>query len=395
MYPMSLSDAKARNAKARPKPYKIADGEGLFLLVTPAGGKYWRLKYFVGGKEKLLAVGVYPEVTLADAREKCAAARRLLAAGTDPAEAKREAKRLFLQKQDNTFELIAREWHRNRLGKWTPLHARKTLKRLESYVFPKLGQRPVAEISPAELLSVMRAVEGRGVDLAHRMLQVCGQVFNFALLTERASNNPASALRGALKPVVKTNRAYLKANELPEFLGKLERYDGGLLTKLAMKFLILTFVRTGELRGAEWTEIDLAKKEWRIPAQRMKMRDPHIVPLSKQAIAVLRQIQPLTGQRQYVFTNQHKPSGYMSENTILYGLYRMGYHSRATGHGFRSTASTILNEHGFRPDVIERQLAHGERNGVRAAYNHAQYLSERREMMQWWADFLDKLATSG
>jgi integrase len=388
---MPLTDPKIRNAKPRAKKYKMFDGEGLYLEVLPTGRKYWRMKYFFATKEKVLALGVYPHITLADARELRAQARKLLATGTDPGEAKKQAKRLLEQKHENTFEVLAREWHRNRLGKWTPGHAKKTMKRLESLVFPRLGQRSVADITASELLSVMRSIEERGIDLAHRMLQVCGQVFNYAVLTERANNNPAFALRGALKPLVKTNRAYLKANELPEYLRKLESYDGALLTKLAMKFLLLTFVRTGELRGAEWSEIDFENKEWRIPAQRMKMRDPHIVPLSKQAIAVLRQIQPLTGQRQYVFTNQHKPSGCMSENTILYGLYRMGYHSRATGHGFRSTASTILNEHGFRPDIIERQLAHGERNSVRAAYNHAQYLPERREMMQWWGDYLAKI----
>ena len=223
-------------------------------------------------------------------------------------------------------------------------------------------------------------------------MQASGQVFRYAIATGRAEKNPITDLRGALKTPVKKHQAYLKEHELPEYLKKLEAYDGHPQTKLALKFLLLTFVRTAELRGAKWTELNFDKAEWRIPAERMKMRELHIVPLSRQAIAILKELQPITGQWQYVFPNQHKPAGHMSENTILYALYRMGYHSRATGHGFRSTASTILNENGFSPDVIERQLAHGERNKVRAAYNHAQYLPERRQMMQWWADYLDEVA---
>jgi integrase len=396
MYPMpkSLSDAAVRNAKAKARAYKMSDGDGLFLLITPAGGKYWRMKYFFGAKEKLLALGVYPDVSLMEARERRTQARKALAAGKDPGEVKKEAKRLTIQKQLNTFEAVAREWHQNRLDKWTPQHARKIVKRLETHVFNRIGPRPIAEITPSELLAVMRKIEEHGNEIAHRLLQICGQVFLYALLTERALTNPAASLRGALKPVVKNNHAFIKPDELPEYVRNLESYDGAMQTQLALKFLLLTFVRTGELRGAEWKEISFAKAEWRIPAERMKMREVHIVPLSTQALEILRKMQPLTGELRYVFPNQHKPSGQMSENTMLYALYRMGYHSRATGHGFRSTASTVLNEHGFPPDVIERQLAHGERDKVRAAYNHAQYLPERRKMMQWWADYLDKLAAT-
>lgn len=390
--PKSLSDAAVRNAKAKSKSYKMSDGDGLFLLVMPSGSKYWRLKYFFADKEKLLAFGVYPEVSLSEARERRTQARKLLATGKDPGETKKESKRLLVEKHENTFELVAREWHQNRQSKWTPLYARKTLSRLEMHVFTRLGTRPIAEVTPQELLSSIRKVEERGVDIAHRVLQICGQIFTYAVITQRAAMNPALALRGALTPVVKRNHAYIKPNELHEYLLNLESYGGELQTKLALKYLLLTFVRTGELRGAEWSEIDFANAEWRIPAERMKMRETHIVPLSRQAIALLKELKPITGQWKYVFPNQHKPSGQMSENTILYALYRMGYHSRATGHGFRSTASTILNEHGFSSDVIERQLAHGERNKVRAAYNHAQHLSERREMMQWWADYLDGVA---
>jgi len=221
------------------------------------------------------------------------------------------------------------------------------------------------------------------------------QVFAYAIFTKRADRNPAVDLRGALKPSKKKHHAHLSAKELPEFLQKLETYDGQIQTKLAVKMLLLTFVRTSELRYALWEEIDLDKGEWRIPAERMKMRDPHIVPLSRQAVDVLRELQKFTGHWPRVFPNQHKPAGYMSENTVLYALYRLGYHSRLTGHGIRGTASTILNEHGFTPDVIERQLAHAERNGVRRAYNHAEYLPERRKMMQWWGDYLDSAVAEG
>jgi integrase len=391
--PKSLSDAKARNAKPRSKPYKIADGEGLFLLITPSGGKYWRLKYFFAGKEKLLALGVYPEVMLADARERRAQARKVLAAGNDPGEAKKEAKRLAVVRSGNSFEVIAREWYENRKHEWALNTAVPKLARLEQHLLPKLGPRPISEITAPEVLAVLRAVEARGtLDTAKRVMQMCGQIFMYAIATGRAERNPVPDLRGALKTHIVQHYSHLKATDLPKYLKKLEIYDGSLLTKLALRLLLLTFVRTTELRGAEWAEIDWKKAEWRIPPERMKMKELHIVPLSRQAIAVLRELQELTGHRPYIFPNQHNPSKCMSENTMLYALYRMGYHSRTTGHGFRSTASTILNEHGFRADVIERQLAHSERNAVRAAYNHAQYLPERRKMMQWWADYLDQRA---
>ncbi|HLJ95430.1 MAG TPA: integrase arm-type DNA-binding domain-containing protein [Gemmataceae bacterium] len=391
--PKSLSDPRARNAKPKARPYKISDGEGLFLLITPSGSKYWRLRYFFGGKEKLLALGVYPEITLADAREKRAQARKALAAGTDPGEVKKEAKRLAALKSVNAFETVAREWFEQRKHEWAPSSAITMLARLEQHILPKLGQRPVADISPPEVLAMLRVVEGRGtLETARRVMQMCGQIFMYAIATGRAERNPVPDLRGALKTPIVKHYAFLTARDLPEFLRNLEAYDGSPMTRLALRLLLLTFVRTKELRGAEWIEIDWDKAEWRIPAERMKMNELHIVPLSRQAIAAFRELQRHSGNRQHVFPNEHNPSIVMSENTMLYALYRMGYHSRTTGHGFRSTASTILNEHGFRADVIERQLAHSERNTVRAAYNHAQYLPERREMMQWWADYLDKAA---
>jgi len=390
---MPLSDAKIRNAKPLSKPYKLADGEGMFLLVHPNGGKYWRLKYRFAGRERILALGVYPDVDLSLARKRRLEAREALADGQDPGVVKRETKRQSLLKGENTFEAIALEWHEKKEHEWTPRYAATIKFRFNRHIFPILGKRPVADITAPELLDVLRVVEKSGaVDLTQRLLQVCGQIFSYAIATGRAERNPVPDLRGALKTPVRKHRAYLNADELPEFLQRLAVFDGGMQTQLALKLMLLTFVRTIELRGAQWKEFDLNKAEWRIPAERMKMRVQHIVPLSRQAVAVLRDLQEITGKWTYAFPNRLKSDTYISENTLLYALYRMGYHTQTTVHGFRSTASTILNENGFAPDVIERQLAHDERNKVRAAYNHAQYLTERRKMMQWWADYLDEAA---
>lgn len=388
---MPLNDVKIKNAKPQAKPYKLTDGEGMFLFVQPSGGRYWRLKYRFAGKEKLLALGVYPEVSLAEARERRSQARKVIAAGNDPMQVKQEAKRLNELNSENNFESIAREWHKSRLLQWTKNYAGKVITCLEHDIFPKLGNRPIADISASELLSVLRLIEKRGaIETMHRVKQICGQIFMYAIASSRAERNPAADLRMALPVPKKGHYSHLKASDLPDYLKNLENYDGALQTKLALKLLLLTFVRTIELRGAEWSEINFDAAEWRIPASRMKMRDPHIVPLSSQALEVLRELQGHNGNRQYLFPNQHKPSIFMSENTMLFALYRMGYHSRTTGHGFRATASTILNENGFPSDAIERQLAHAERSKVRAAYNHAQYLPQRRTMMQWWADYIDE-----
>jgi integrase len=345
---MSLSDAKVRNAKAKTKPYKIADGEGLFLVIMPSGSKYWRLRYYFAGKEKLLALGVYPDVTLADARDRRAAARKALAVGKDPGEVKKQTKRLAILKSANSFETVAREWFDKRKHEWAESSAQTALTRLEQHILPKLGDRPIAEITPPEVLAMARVVEEKGnLETARRVMQMCGQIFSYSIATGRAERNPVPDLRGALKTPVTKHYSFLKAADLPLFLKNLAAYDGSLQTKLALRFLLLTFVRTNELRGALWSEIDWDNAEWRIPAERMKMKELHIVSLSSQAIAVLRELQKITGDRNNLFPNQHNPALCMSENTMLYALYRMGYHSRTTGHGFRSTASTILNEHGF------------------------------------------------
>ncbi len=393
---MKLTDTLCRNAKAKQKPYKLFDGRGLYLNVTKNGSKYWRFKYRWHDKEKLLALGIYPEVSLAKARAKQSEAQDLLADGKDPSEERRRAKLLSKISNEISFEGIAREWHKKHHTQWTSRHADTVLKRLEADIFPQIGSRPIAEISPPELLAVLRIIEKRGaINIAHRAKQTCGQIFRYGVATGHVKHDPSADLRGALTPCKAKHRAYLKESELPEYLEKLEAYDGDRLTKLALKILLLTFLRSAELRGGHWSEINLSKKEWRIPAERMKMKTELIVPLANQTVLLLKEIQKISGNREHIFPNARTPNKIMSENTLLYALYRMGYHSRATAHGFRSTASTILNENGHRSDVIEAQLAHIERNHVRAAYNHAQYLPERREMMQWWADYMENLSPVG
>ncbi|MWL88601.1 integrase arm-type DNA-binding domain-containing protein [Cupriavidus sp. SW-Y-13] len=388
---MPLTDLQIRTAKPQDKPYRKADGGGLFLEVRPNGSRYWRLAYRHLGKQKLLAIGVYPVTSLSEAREARDAAKKLLAAGEDPSAQKRLAKQAAVTAAATTFEAVAKEWHETKRGGWTPKHAVKILESLRANIFPTLGERPIAEITAQELLATLRKIEQRGaLETAARVLQRSSAVFRYAVVTGRCERDPAADLKGALKPPVVQHHTALTAKELPEFLRLLDVYDGEELTKLGLRLLMLTFVRTTELRGAKWAEIDLTAAEWRIPAERMKMRDPHIVPLATQSIAVLERLKQLSGHSTFVFPNSRNPQKVMSENTLLYGLYRMGYHGRATGHGFRATASTILNELGKRADVIERQLAHAERNKVRAAYNRAQYLPERRELMQCWADYLDR-----
>lgn len=392
---MALSDAKVRNAKPKQKPYKIYDGDGLFLLVKPSGGKYWRLKYeFVG--EKLLACGVYPEISLGEAREKALQARKTLAKGKDPAAERKEAKLQAKQQQSDLFEPIAREWleiNRTRIKDGT---YRLKLRRLENHAFPEIGGKPITQLKAADMLQMLRVIEGKGIlDTVHRVKQDCDSIFRFAIATSRTENNPIPNLDGALKTPDVKHRSHLKETELPEFFNELAGYDtkykGKLLTKLALRLIIPTLLRSNELAGGRWEEISFEKKQWVIPPNRMKMKHAHIVPLAKQVLAGLEELQKLTGAGEYMFPNEHNPTTYMSENTMLFALYRMGYRSRATVHGFRSTGSTVLNEAGFRREVIEMQLAHTERDQVRAAYNHAEYLPERITMMQWWSDRLDSL----
>lgn len=395
---MKLTDTAIRKAKPETKPYKMADGGGMYLEVMPNGSKYWRLKYRFAGKEKRLALGVYPETTLADARERRERARKLIANGTDPGAAKQTKKRQDKIAAANTFEAVAREWVENRANDWTEGHKALTLRTLEQDAFPSLGRRPIAEITPVELLDTVRAIEKRGaLEIASRVLQRCSAVFRYGIATSRCNSNPATELRGALKSPKRAHYTTIEKSGFPKLLRDIDGYQGSPLTTYALQLMALTFTRTSELIEAEWREIDLEKAEWLIPAERMKMRRPHLVPLSAQAEAVFREAAKLTGDRRYVFPNRNDPTKPASKAIILRALGRMGYTGKMTGHGFRSAASTMLNEHKSKwhihRDVIELQLAHVEKNASRAAYNFAEYLDERRVMMQQWANYLDKLKT--
>lgn len=389
---MPLSDTAARNAKPREKSYRIADAKGMYLEVTPAGGKYWRMKYRFGGKEKRIAFGVYPDVSLAQARERCDQARKQLANGVDPGVLKQASKAAT----ENSFEAVAREWHAKFSPGWVTHHADKIIRRLEREVFPWLGSRPIGDVNAPELLAVLRRIETRGaLDTAHRVHQNCGKVFRYAVATGRAQRDPSGDLRGAIPPAQEHHHPTITdPKRVGELLRAIAGYSGSYITRGALQLAPLVFVRPGELRKAEWTEFDLDKAEWRIPAHKMKMKAVHIVPLSTQAVLILRELHALTGTGRYVFTGARGNDRHMSENTVNAGLRRLGYAvGDMTGHGFRSMASTLLNEQGWNRDAIERQLAHAERDDIRAAYNYAEHLPERRKMMQAWADYLDGLAS--
>ncbi|MEW8286491.1 MAG: integrase arm-type DNA-binding domain-containing protein [Candidatus Thiodiazotropha endolucinida] len=389
---MALTDTAVRRAKPHDKARKLFDGGGLFLLINPNGSKYWRFKYRFHGVEKLLALGVYPDVTLKSARDKRDAARQQIADGVDPSEARKAEK--AARASNNSFEAIAREWWGKRAPNWSESHSSRIMLRLENDVFPWVGSKPIGDISPPELLTVLRRIEKRGaIETAHRIHQSCSQIFRYAISTQRAERDPAADLKGAIPPTRQKHHASItEPKQIGELLRSIDGYQGQFVTRCALQLAPLVFVRPGELRHAEWSEIDLDKAEWRIPAEKMKMSTVHIVPLSTQAIAILNEIKPLTGHGKYVFPGVRSNKRAMSENTITGALRRLGYASgEMTGHGFRSMASTVLNEQGWHKDAIERQLAHMERNSIRAAYNYAEYLPERVKMMQAWADYLDGL----
>lgn len=389
-----LSAAKCKNSSSGGVGIrKLHDGDGLYLWVYLDGRKYWRMRYWQASKEKSLSLGVYPQVSLGDARKKRDELRRQLQADLDPSA---ERKAAFLRKKlanVNSFEAVAREWYDKQLHTWVAHHASDVKRRLENNIFPALGKRPIDQIDALELLEPIRKIEARGAyDLAHRVLQVCGQVFRYGIGTGRCSRNLSADLRGALTPHVKKHQSAVRPEDLPILLRAIATYDetGDKQTRLALQLLAKTFVRTNELIGAEWAEFDLDHALWIIPAKRMKMKAEHIVPLARQALTILAELKELSGSSRFVFAgrNRNKP---ISNNTMLFALYRMGYKGKMTGHGFRAVASTMLNETGFNADVIERQLAHCERNAIRGAYNRAEYISERKRMMQHWADDLDKL----
>ena len=396
---MPLTDTMIRTAKPAEKPRRLFDGGGLYLEVSPAGGKLWRLKYRHGGKEKRLALGAYPATGLKDARDKRDAARKLLAADVDPAEHRKAAKAAGDERAANSFEVVAREWHAKQSATWVELHASRIMLRLENDVFPWLGSRPIADITAKELLATVNRIVDRGaVESAHRVLQNCGQVLRYAVATGRADRNPAADLRGALPPVKQTHHAaIIEPGAIGGLLRAMDAYNGSLVTKCALRLAPLLFVRPGELRQAEWAEFDLDAAQWNIPAEKMKMREPHLVPLAPQAVTILRELQPLTGRGRYVFPSARSPQRPMSNNAVLSALRRMGYATdEMSGHGFRAMARTVLDEvlH-FRPDYIEHQLAHAVKDPNGRAYNRTAHLPERRKMMAGWADYLDGLRAGG
>jgi len=400
---MALSDVTVRNAKPGEKQFKLFDGDGLFLLVmppgkkTPKGSKCWRFKYRFGGKEKLLALGTYPEISLADARDRRTEARKLLANGVDPGELRKALKAATVAETENSFEVIAREWHSKFSGSWSPSHAETTLKRMRLDVFPVMGARPIADIKAPELLAMLRRIESRGaLETSHRVRTVCGQVFRYAVATGRAERDPAADLKGALPPYKKSHLAAVTdPKEVAPLLRAIDGYQGSSIVKCALQLAPLVFVRPGELRQAEWAEIDFEAAEWNIDAARMKMKVAHLVPLSTQAVAILRELHALTGRGRYVFPSGRSFARPMSNNAVNAALRRMGFNKdEMCGHGFRAMARTILDEVlQVRVDFIEHQLAHAVKDPNGRAYNRTAHLAERRKMMQLWADYLDGLKT--
>ncbi len=391
---MPLTVAAINNAKPAATPKKLFDGGGLFLLVSPAGGKWWRFRYSFGGKEKLLSLGVYPAVSLKDARDRRDAARKLLAGGIDPGINRKMMKVAQAEGGENSFEAVACEWLAKFSPNWEPGHTNKIARRLERNIYPWFKGRAIRDITARELLMCLRRIEERGaLETAHRALQNCGSVFRYAIATGRADRDISADLRGALPPAKRKHLASItEPRAVGHLLQAINGYQGAFITRCALKLAPLFFVRPGELRKAEWKEFDFDKNEWRIPAARMKMREQHIVPLSKQALLILEELKPLTGSGQYLFPGARTNKRPMSENTINAALRLLGFAKHEmTGHGFRSMASTLLNENGWNRDAIERQLAHGERDKVRGAYNYAELLPERRKMMQWWADYLGRV----
>ena len=400
-----LTDLQLKNAVPSEKLFKLKDGDGLFLVVPPIGNKekYWLMRYWYAGKEKSISLGTYPRISLTDARKKLGENRKQLSEGINPSQARQERKLAIRWDDTHTFEAVAREWHKTKLARWKPSHAEKVLHRMEREIFPALGKRPIANIDMPELLAAIKLIEKRGViETAHRMKQYCSAVFRYAQQTygkNRILYDPAAAdtTRGALtaKPDAK-HRAYLKRAELPDFWHKLESSNRHTIAQLGLKLAVLTFLRTDEIRKAEWREIDFKRSEWHIPAARMKIpkHGDQIVPLSRQAIATLKRLHDLSGENTLMFPQSRKSNKPMSENAMLNCLYALGYKGKVTVHGFRATATTILREAGFHPDAVERQLHHINQNAVVAAYDHAQHLRERKRMMQWYADMLDGFESS-
>jgi len=396
---MSLNAKSVEAAKPKPKTspkdYKIYDEKGLYLLVKANGSRYWRLRYRFDSKEKLLALGVYPKISLSIARRMQDKAIELLDADIDPSIDRKQQNDAEKLKKANTFEAVARDWFREEEKEWTASHGTRVLHSLEKEIFPHIGGIPITKIRTPDIKRAINLIQKRGAhDIAKRSLQRCSSVFSFAIQSGIAETNPARELIGSIKSPKVKHQPSLKREELPECLKRIGSYDGMLQTKIALRLLIHTFVRPGELRGARWNEFDLDNKEWRISQERMKIKEggDHIVPLTKQSIKLINELEPITGRYELLFPGERRATQPMSENTLLFALYRMGYKGKATPHGFRATASSILNEQNFNSDAIERQLSHIERNKVKGAYNYnAEFMKERKKIMKWWSDYLDDM----
>lgn len=391
---MPLSDTALRNAKPQDKPYKLYDAGGLFIIVTPGGGKWWRLKYRLGGKEKLLSLGTYPDTGLKEARVKRDEARKLIAQGIDPSAQRQAIKASFTNAEADSFEVVTREWFDKHVVNLAPSYAQKVRSLFERQIFPVVGAKPVAEVEPTDILDAARRVEQTGaIETAHRLIQICGQVFRYAIATGRTKYDVSTGLHAALPKVnVKHMAALTDKKRIGQLLRAIDAYGGFFPMRCALRLAPLLFVRPGELQKAEWAEFDLTAKEWRLPASKMKMRQRHIVPLSRQALNILAELQPYTGNGRFLFPSIRTDTKPISIESMLVAIRSMGFtKDEMTMHGFRGMASTLLNEMGYNRDWIERQLAHGERDHVRAAYNYAEHLPERRRMMQEWADYLDGL----
>lgn len=395
--PSPLTDTKCRNAKPLEKAYKLQDGQGLYLEVRTTGVKVWRYRYWLTPqKDGIYTIGEYPGVTLSDARRERERVRELVKTGQNPTQVRKNERWLQMDENIQTFKLVAEEWMESNVAHWSATYARQVKRSLDLDVFPKIGTMPIKSVTSAHLLKIIKEVEGRGANsIAVLIRQWSGQIYRYAIATLRADSDPSSALYGAIKRKPVRHNPPLPKEDISAFLLNLEKYGGFVTTKIAIKLMMLTFLRTVELRNAQWSEFDFGSKEWRVPADRMKMKrqmlpgECHIVPLSRQAIELLEELKQYTGGRPHLFPNVRRPRECMTSTTINAALDSMGYGGRFSGHGFRSTASTLLHEMGWRSAIIERQLAHAERNKVAAAYNHAEYLPERREMMQAWADWID------
>ncbi|CDL87440.1 Integrase [Xenorhabdus cabanillasii JM26] len=389
---MKLTDVAIKRAKPEIKSYTLSDGNGLWLLIEPNGSKGWRFRYRFEGKQKMISLGTYPEVSLAEARKRTIECRSMIADGINPSENRKQKKRESIIMSENTFEKITREWYEKRKDRWSAGYRADMMSAFENDVFPYIGNRPIADIKPLELLDVLSRMEKRGAtEKLKKVRQRCGEVWKYAIITGRAEYNPAPDLASAFIPHKREHYPHLDVDELPEFLKSIDKHMGSQIVRHALRILIITGLRPGELRKLEWSEVDLEKRLIQIPAERMKMRRPHSVPLSDQVITLLQQLAPISGGYQYVFpsrTDYKKPLSEMAMNTMM---KRMGYGGRATGHGFRHTMSTVLHEQRFPSEWIELQLAHVDKNTIRGTYNHALHLDGRREMLQWYADFMNSL----